>query len=188
MRNLFQNSRRHRRHAGRCHRCGVAAAAAAQAAAAAATAAAAAAAAHATPSEAAAILDDEDDFLGIGISTKLAAAPASLGTSILRASPLLASPAPACATTTAASSFVGMPKSADDSPGSRAAPSHLAAAAFNALQPVGVAAAGGFNNGPSWKAAPTMPARDDPFDFDHIVSGLTPSEVASLLADVGDNL
>ena len=33
-----------------------------------------------------------------------------------------------------------------------------------------------------------MPARDDPFDFDHIVSGLTPSEVASLLADVGDNL
>ena len=67
-------------------------------------------------------------------------------------------------------------------------PSHLAAAAFNALQPVGVAAAGGFNNGPSWKAAPTMPARDDPFDFDHIVSGLTPSEVASLLADVGDNL
>ena len=31
-------------------------------------------------------------------------------------------------------------------------------------------------------------SRHDELDFDHIVSGLTPSEVASLLADVGDNL
>jgi hypothetical protein len=163
----------------------LAAAAAAQAAAATAAAAAAAAAAtaHAAPSEAPAILDDEDDFLADAAANFVG----SLGTSPLRTSPLLASPEAACAAMNNASSLL-LPKSSDDSPGSRAAPSHLAAAAFNALQPVGVSAAAFNLQSASPLSASPLLAPHDPVDCDYIVGGLTPSEVAHFIADVRDNL